>query len=372
MELDRIVERVQSLSDLELAALLCLIAKQHCIIETEDDFVDDLAQELALIVSELFRLSYAVVSDDEQQTIDEFGIAILEREHGSIDAGSSGHRQSADGAYHHDHESCLSSVNFRGVGYHADNAKLDTRKVVNVVIAKNFNSAPHEVQIQAMELIQRRRIFSRTTRHVVPEQFMFITVVPNSMRHKRFNKHLLDRVFISHYHDPADGFPTLESMEMSYGSDEGRSGTPLGCITTRDTGSGVKQGQPITVEMIDRLRALGQAATMSAEVRAYLQNIVVFMKLERGVAGGVSPYATVLFEALSKYLAPLHGLDYVTPSLVALAARKIYPHRIIIAAPEMERSMQWGSELDAVRVLLDEVTPESVIAVVLNTVETPL
>src|SRR5271156_5270121 len=159
MELDHIVERAQSLSDLELAALLCLIAKQHCIIETEDDFVDDLAQELALIVSELFRLSYAVISDIEQQTIEEFGIAILEREHGSIDAGSSDHGQNVDDAYHHGNESHLSSVNFRGGRYHADNAKLDTRKVVNVVIAKNFNSAPHEVQIQAMELVRRRRIF---------------------------------------------------------------------------------------------------------------------------------------------------------------------------------------------------------------------
>jgi hypothetical protein len=52
--------------------------------------------------------------------------------------------------------------------------------------------------------------------------------------------------------------------------------------------------------MIQKLRELGEAATISPEVRAYMQNVVVFLRIERGVAGGVTPYATVLFEALSK------------------------------------------------------------------------
>lgn len=49
MEIHKLVERVQNSSDLELAILLCLIAKQHCRIEVEDELVDDLAQELALV-----------------------------------------------------------------------------------------------------------------------------------------------------------------------------------------------------------------------------------------------------------------------------------------------------------------------------------
>jgi hypothetical protein len=73
-----------------------------------------------------------------------------------------------------------------------------------------------------------------------------------------------------------------------------------------------------------------------------------------------------------RYLAPLHGLDYVTPSIVALAAKKIYPHRIHIAPPERERSMQYGSDLNAAQELLEGVTPETVIEAVLNSVECPL
>ncbi len=74
----------------------------------------------------------------------------------------------------------------------------------------------------------------------------------------------------------------------------------------------------------------------------------------------------------SSALAPLHGLDYVSPSLIDLAARKIYPHRILITSPENERSMQWGSSLEAVKAVLDGVTVEDVIEEVLQTVEVPL
>jgi hypothetical protein len=71
-------------------------------------------------------------------------------------------------------------------------------------------------------------------------------------------------------------------------------------------------------------------------------------------------------------LAPLHNLDYIPPSLIALAARKIYPHRIVMTAPENERSMQWGSSLEAVKAVLDGVTVEDVIEEVLQSVEVPL
>jgi len=46
---DRIADKVQALSDIELAILLCLITEQHCIIETEKEALDDLAQEIRLV-----------------------------------------------------------------------------------------------------------------------------------------------------------------------------------------------------------------------------------------------------------------------------------------------------------------------------------
>ena len=62
----------------------------------------------------------------------------------------------------------------------------------------------------------------------------------------------------------------------------------------------------------------------------------------------------------------------MTPSLVALAARKIYPHRIVLTTPENERSLQWGSDIEAVRQMLDGVVVEDVIDDVLAQVEVQL
>lgn len=47
--------KVQDLSDLELAALLCLVAQEHCIIDTEPDCLDDLVLELQLVSAVVFN-----------------------------------------------------------------------------------------------------------------------------------------------------------------------------------------------------------------------------------------------------------------------------------------------------------------------------
>jgi hypothetical protein len=76
---------------------------------------------------------------------------------------------------------------------------------------------------------------------------------------------------------------------------------------------------------------------------------------------------------LARCLAPLHRIDYVTPALVALAARKVYVHCIrIVARPEGERSTHWGSSLQAVEAVLEHVGPEDVIEDVLEMVTAPL
>jgi hypothetical protein len=101
-------------------------------------------------------------------------------------------------------------------------------------------------------------------------------------------------------------------------------------------------------------------------------NIVSFLRMHRAVDKGITPAATRHFEQLMRNLAPLHNIDYVTPALVALAARKVYLHRIHITEPENERSMQWGSDIEAVRSMLQGVGPEEVIDEVLTMVTAPV
>lgn len=62
----------------------------------------------------------------------------------------------------------------------------------------------------------------------------------------------------------------------------------------------------------------------------------------------------------------------MTPSIVAIAAKKIYGHRIVLTTPDRDRSLQYGSDISAVSRILEGQTQETVIESVLNSVEPPL
>ena len=49
MDWQNLIDRIHGLCDLELAILLCLVAGEHCIVETDPDGLDDLEQELQLV-----------------------------------------------------------------------------------------------------------------------------------------------------------------------------------------------------------------------------------------------------------------------------------------------------------------------------------
>lgn len=144
-------------------------------------------------------------------------------------------------------------------------------------------------------------------------------------------------------------------------------------IQTSKSGQALDVISPaISRKAVERLRTAAKEVRLSAEVSAYMHNIVIFMRLNRYVAGGVSASATMQLKSLIRALAPLHGLTYVPPSLVALAVRKVYPHRLVLATLKTERSLQWGSDLRAVEDVLHGVTVDDAIDSVLSSVEAPL
>ena len=49
MNLEAVAERAQELTDIELAVVLSLVAKEHCILETEEEAIDALTDELQLV-----------------------------------------------------------------------------------------------------------------------------------------------------------------------------------------------------------------------------------------------------------------------------------------------------------------------------------
>lgn len=182
--------------------------------------------------------------------------------------------------------------------------------------------------------------------HTTPKSFLIVVVL--SRPGARLNKHLNDMFAMSHHHPEEDGLPHLEG--------------------TAD----IDLKSAFSADDVKNLRTMAEGVRLTGEIAAYLHNIVVFIRSSRYVKGGVTAAATRHLRALAMALAPLHGLDYVSPSLISLATRKVYPHRLILATAETERSLQWGSDPQAVHEMLEGMTADDVIEDVLGSVETPL
>lgn len=373
MDVQNLLDNIQEFTDLELAVFLCLVAHGHCLMSIEESLVNDLASELALIVSDRFGLSYAVLDPEDFPTAEHFGEASLEEEGASFSVNDDKNDSTAEpGSL----RTRLTDLDIRAAPRpsHGE-SQLDNRMIKNVIIAKHFNLADEHVQVQAIEIINNKRFISRTTVHTTPKTFLFIPIVSTSSEHIRLIPHLNDRIFISHHHDPEDGFINLEEMEDSSESSSGPSHDNHNLQQQNPqhiSWTPQKRTRHITRDSIDKIRTMGESTAMTPEIRRYLQDIVTFLRIERGVDGAITPRATTHFVALAKYLAPLHGINFVTPSLIALAARKVYTHRINIATAMRERSMQYGSDPVGVAQLIEGLTPQEVIETVLNTVQCPL
>ncbi|KAI1753474.1 hypothetical protein F4782DRAFT_496472 [Xylaria castorea] len=429
-----LVHKVRELGDMDLAALLCLISREHCIISTDADYLDDLTLELQLVASRTFDLSSVVVDCTPETTLDNLVAAIqlplptklqptpIPRTPSPLHARGS----EANTGTHH------------GTGNVG--SYLQQQQIANVILARNLDTAPKAVQIQCLELMRTRRIFTRTAVQACPKQFLLVAVLRSeSAGQARLTKHLNDHFYISHWQDPEDGFPHLDEDEdgkeeedshadsniighisntdrtrREYPDDDDdddaasqassasvvrrtRSSkapstpTPAGrgqYIATADwalrheenpqaidnnNNNNTGRNQLFTETDISTLSTLSLQTHVDIEVQRYQMNIIAFLRLHRAVTpGSVPPAATTHFRMLIRSLAALHGLDFATPELVQLAARKIYAHRIVVVPPERERSMQWGSDLAAVKALLEDVQPEDVVEDVLGMVDVPL
>ncbi|KAI6084784.1 hypothetical protein F4821DRAFT_242308 [Hypoxylon rubiginosum] len=427
---EHLLHRIHGLGDLDLAALLCLVSREHCIISTEPGELDTLTEELRLVATQTFHLQPVVVDCTPHTTLDDLAASIQlpspKPPSQSLSPGALGtprssssvsplRRRGTEGSSYFHHSRHGSYGNSNNAFTPTIGTATTQPRIANVILARNLDRAPKDVQIQCLELLRTRRILTRTSVQTAPKQFLFVAVLEsaNGASGTGLVSHLNDFFYVSHWHDPEDGFVHLEDEEEdaeeqggrdSYGRDggetasldsassvvrrsivelpspridRGRSVHGMQGDGTAYDGSSSISTTPVSVSESDiaSLAQLARQINLDIEVLRYQMNIVSFLRMHRAVApggGSVTPLATKHFTQLAKCLAAVHGLDYVTPSLIGLAAKKIYPHRLQIVTPEQERSMQWGSSRTAVEALLESVGPEDVIEDVLAEVMAPL
>ncbi|KAI4163443.1 MAG: hypothetical protein LQ342_002950 [Letrouitia transgressa] len=76
-----VIEQVEELTDIELAILLSLVARENCvIIQTAEVILRSLQDELQCIARNVFRLSHVVIECDASTTLDTFSTGLLVEE----------------------------------------------------------------------------------------------------------------------------------------------------------------------------------------------------------------------------------------------------------------------------------------------------
>lgn len=368
-----LVERVQELTDLELAMLLSLVAGQHCIVAAEQDDLDSLEQELQLIASNVFALYHTVLHCNHSTTLEDFrdGILIDSKPSDWLDNGELGTSMESDQSSrrHYGPAKHRSASPIQPIRTKQNERQQDDRSIANVVLITGLSLASEDIQIQALELLRTKRIFTHTAIHTAPKTFLLVLVTSSS--EPRLNHHLRDHIFISHYHSQEDGFANLEEAS-EWIEDDHASVSSVIHRSSAQYSSDIVPPHSFTQQEIRQLAEVSEDINFTAEIKAYQQNIITFLRLHRAVGSGVSPRATQHLTNLVQYLAIIHGQSYVSPSLVALAIRKIYPHRVTITGPEAERSIQYGSDFQAASAVLKGYDPSQVIEEVLASVDTPI
>ncbi|KAK0670492.1 hypothetical protein QBC41DRAFT_272622 [Cercophora samala] len=414
---ERLLDKIQSLSDLELATLLCLVAREHCLIGTLPDYVDELAEELCLVASKTFNLTSAIINCHSHTTLDEFATGLLVPQPARGPPSPTHARSISPYRLRHEPSSSTGGPSSSGSYFPSPtpasrpgafsprigpaaivpsspstttNQPAQQPQIANFILAKNLHLAPRAVQIQALELLRTRRIFTRTSVQTAPKQFLFIAIIgAPSPTQARVTPHLNDFFYLSHWHDAEkDGFDYLDAELPRNGDDDDdvsiassdsiikRHGlSPLPDQPSSSFQPLVSEEAHVTEDDISLLSQLTSEAHVEVDVLRYQMNIVSHLRMHRAVVGGVTPQATKYFQYLCKSLAALHGLGYVTGSLVGLAVRKVYGHRVVLVGEEgvegTERSMQWGSEGGAVGVVMGGWGVEEVVEDVLGMVGVP-
>ena len=160
--------------------------------------------KICQVAAKVFGLSHAVIDCSEHTSLDDFAHAIL-----SVDASPT---RSVSPMLPRQDSYFLNTPGFQSIARSPQTESFgENKSIANVIIAKNLDEAPKQVQIQALELMRTKRIYTRTSVQSVPKTFLFIALLAGG-EGPRLTKHLNEHMFISHFHDPEDGFPNLEEL----------------------------------------------------------------------------------------------------------------------------------------------------------------
>ncbi|KAJ8103949.1 hypothetical protein POJ06DRAFT_9852 [Lipomyces tetrasporus] len=347
-------------ADLFVGLLASLVGKQHAIVTVDGDMYLDFAEKMILLIaSNIFGFTTTSVVCAPETTSEEFANSMLiasEFAPGSFSPlPSQMHDNSAEYPWHGiradtDQQRGMLTQQQRGLSSRG-------QKFPNLVVIRNLDQSSNYVQAQLLEILRTKKLVTSKGLFMTPPSFLVIPLLSKGNMRLHLFPYLLDHFFISHNYEP------LNADESS--AKPGK-WTPLISLppTTLQCLFSVKD--------IESLSSMANSVCISAEMKRYMHDVMVFLRMHRAIRGGISARASKDFELLIRCLCPLHGIGFATPSIVVIAARKTYSHRITLATAQDERSVLYGSEPEALSKFIQHWTPDLVLDDVLDTVPAPM
>ncbi|KAK9462684.1 uncharacterized protein V1516DRAFT_670890 [Lipomyces oligophaga] len=344
-------------ADLFIEMLTCLLSRRHGIVTVERDvYLDFVEQMISLIGSNIFGFSTRTVVCSHTMTTEQFSDEILlpvEFTHGAF---------SPLPASSADLEPSLSWNGFPKSLFNEPkivprDSNSGSRRLPNLVVIRDLSESSNYVQAQLLEILRTKKLVFSKGIFIPPPQFLVIPLISKDSLQRHLFPYLVDHFFISHNYNASNA--NMKNAEFGRWQPPVR--LPAATLEVL-----------FSSEDIDALMVLSNKVKINADINRYMRDILVFLRMHRAIRGGIPARAIKDFELLVRCLCPLHGITYATPSIVSIATRKTFTHRIAIPLPEDERSVAYGSQLDAVEKFLSYWTPDLVLDDIIDTVAAPV
>ncbi|KAK9455404.1 hypothetical protein V1511DRAFT_500355 [Dipodascopsis uninucleata] len=356
-------------SDLFVEILASLIGKQHAIVTvSRDDYLDFVEKMILLIGSNIFGFGITSIICTPEMTTEEFVDQLLIACDPSIGGpgsfsplpSSSLEKGAEYPLWNSTYKVDISkqeNITQKSLSRGKSSIRGFARRLPNLAVIRNLDNSNNYVQAQLLEILRTKKLVSSDGFFITPTPFLVVSLLSNRNVHLQLFPYLLDHFSVSHNFAPAN----LDDTSI----EDSRS-------VSLDILPAFKQQAILTAKDLETLSMMANNVSISSDVRRYIHDIIVHLRMHRAVRGGVSARASKDFETLIKSLCPLHGISFATPSLVVIATRKTYAHRIIIPPADDERSTMYGSDPEALKQMMSNWTPDLIIEDVLDSVPAPM
>lgn len=219
--------------------------------------------------------------------------------------------------------------------------------IPQIVVFKNLDNSPLHLQASLLGSLAQGTILVNHIIHSLPTFFLGIGLVqPTSL--SKLNKHLKERFLLWHIYD---------------GEREREQGQDHSLHSSKSI---------ITNDYFKYMKSQLNNITIMIDVKRYMQDIVIFLRTHRLVRGGISSKACKDLDTMVRGLTVMHNLPYATPSIVKMAARKVFPLKIEICEPTDEPTLHYGGDVKLITKYMQKWDQNMIIENVLEKVEPPV